>query len=202
MKSEPLPRVENGVDVSYSFDRLERERETGWFGVRNYQARNFMRSMKVGDRVFFYHSSCPAPGIVGLAEVCREAYPDPSQFTAGHPFEDKASVPENPRWSQVDVRFIRRLKRFISLSELRGEAALSGMALLNRSRLSVQPVSVAEWDHILSMEERDVPEEARLGASSARSRKPGVGVKKTRPARASRKRAREEQVEVDGGGSS
>jgi predicted RNA-binding protein with PUA-like domain len=109
--------------------------------------------MGCGDPVFFYHSNCPTPGIVGVAEISREAYPDFTAFDPEHAHYDPASTPDNPRWLMVDVRFVRKLRRTISLSELRGQPALEGLALARRAnRLSVMPVSEAQWAFILSLE--------------------------------------------------
>src|SRR5471032_1385517 len=139
MKSEP--------DV-FSIDDLAKKGVAGWDGVRNYQARNFMKDMKVGDRVFFYHSNALPPGIAGVAEVAKLAYPDPTQFDpkAGH--HDPKAHPDAPIWFQVDLRFVKKFPRFLSLDELRGTPALAGMPLFNRSRLSVQPVTPAQWKTI------------------------------------------------------
>lgn len=121
-----------------------------WTGVRNYQARNFMRDqMRPGDGVFFYHSSCPEPGIAGLAEVARRAYPDRTQFDADSPYFDAKSTPENPRWMNVDVRIVRKT-RLISLDELRAHPELAAMRTLQRgNRLSITPVDPAEWKFIV-----------------------------------------------------
>jgi len=147
MKSEP---------ASFSIDDLQgRPRQIeAWDGVRNYQARNFMRQMRIGDRAFFYHSSCDEPGIAGLMRVVAEAYPDPTQFDARHHHYDPASKPEEPRWSLVDMEFERKLKRVITLTELRGhEKKLPGFRLLARgARLSVMPVTPAQWDYVLKLE--------------------------------------------------
>lgn len=147
MKSEP--------DV-YSIDDLARQpRKTDhWDGVRNYQARNMMRDeMKKGDLVFFYHSNCKEPGIVGIAEVVREGYPD---FTAWDPEEkyyDPKSDPDNPRWYMVDIRYKRKLKRPVTLQELKKQPRLKDMPLLRKgNRLSVMPVSKKHWDCILQLE--------------------------------------------------
>ncbi|MFI5363730.1 MAG: EVE domain-containing protein [Elusimicrobiota bacterium] len=147
MKSEP--------DV-FSIDHLAQRGVAGWDGVRNYQARNFMKDMKVGDKVFFYHSNALPPGIAGEAVVAKTAYPDPTQFDkkAGH--YDPKAIPEKPIWFQVDLRFVRKFPRFLSLDELRGVPALSEMPLFNRSRLSVQPVSASQWKTIAALAaERD-----------------------------------------------
>jgi predicted RNA-binding protein with PUA-like domain len=145
MKSEP---DECSID-----DALRaRDRITPWSGVRNYQARNFMRDrMRVGDGVLFYHSSCPEPGIAGLAEVASTAYPDASQFDRKSPYYDKDSKKEAPRWFNVDVRALRKT-RLVSLPELKKEEALAKMVTLRPgNRLSITPVTEAEWKHILKL---------------------------------------------------
>ena len=147
MKSEP---------DSFSIDDLQRrpKKIEAWDGVRNYQARNFMRQMKLGDQAFFYHSSCEVPGIVGLMKVAAEAYPDPTQFDPKHHHYDPASKQEEPRWSLVDMKFERKLKRVITLTELREhDKKLPNFRLLDRgTRLSVLPVTAAQWDYILKLE--------------------------------------------------
>jgi predicted RNA-binding protein with PUA-like domain len=128
---------------------------THWDGVRNYQARNFMRDgMSKGDQVFYYHSNCKEPGIVGLAEIVSSAYPDHTAFDPGDKHFDPKSDPENPRWLMVDVRYKRKTKRLISLSEIKQYLErLDGFALIRRgNRLSVMPVSKEHWDFILSLE--------------------------------------------------
>jgi predicted RNA-binding protein with PUA-like domain len=124
-------------------------RKTPWSGVRNYQARNFMRDgMKVGDGVLFYHSSCPEPGIAGLAEVASPAYTDASQFDRKSPYYDKDSKKDAPRWFNVDVRALRKT-RLVSLEELKKQKPLAKMVTLRPgNRLSITPVTQAEWDHI------------------------------------------------------
>jgi predicted RNA-binding protein with PUA-like domain len=121
-----------------------------WWGVRNYQARNFMRDqMKVGDRVFFYHSNCKLPGIAGLAEVAKLAYPDRTQFDPESPYFDPKATPETPRWMNVDVRALRKT-RLIGLDELRAHPELTHMRVLQRgNRLSITPVDPAEWEFIV-----------------------------------------------------
>ncbi len=147
MKSEP---------ETFSLDHLAKmpKRTTMWDGVRNYQARNMIRdNMRVGDQVFFYHSNCAEPGIVGLCEVVRAAYPDPSAANPESPYYDPKSDPENPRWVVVDVQLKRRLKRTLSLTELKAATTLANMALVRRgNRLSVMPVTADEWACILSLE--------------------------------------------------
>ncbi len=139
----------------FSIDDLARVGREPWSGVRNYQARNFMRDgMQVGDGVLFYHSNCTPPGVVGIAEVASAAYPDPTQFDPDSDYFDPASRSEAPRWLLVDVAFGRTLRRCISLDELKAQAdALGDFPLLRRgNRLSVLPVTAAQWQHILSME--------------------------------------------------
>jgi predicted RNA-binding protein with PUA-like domain len=148
MKSEP--------DV-FGLDHLEKmpNKTEHWDGVRNYQARNFMRDgMKKGDEILFYHSNCETPGIVGIARVAREAYPDHTAFDPEAKYYDPKSDPQNPRWYMVDVQFVRRLKRNISLHELKGHAELlPDFPLLRKgNRLSVMPVSEQAWDYILNLE--------------------------------------------------
>lgn len=142
---------------AYSLDDLKNDkgRRTHWDGVRNYQARNFMRNMAKGDLGFFYHSNCEEPGIVGIIEVCREAYPDHTAFDPRDKHFDAKSNPEEPRWFMVDVRYKRRLKRPISLRELKeyADSRLTDFALVRRgNRLSVLPVTKRHWDFIVGLE--------------------------------------------------
>lgn len=146
MKTEP---------DAFSIDDLARVGTEPWNGVRNFQARNFMRQMQPGDGVLFYHSSCAVPGIVGLASVATEAYPDPTQFDPGSDYFDEKSTREHPRWSLVDVAFERKLRRTIPLEEIRQHTDALGedFALVRRgSRLSVMPVTAAQWKLLLSLE--------------------------------------------------
>jgi predicted RNA-binding protein with PUA-like domain len=124
-----------------------------WDGVRNYQARNLLRGMRAGDLAFFYHSSCKEPGIAGIVEVVREGYPDHTAFDPESRYYDPQSRPESPRWFMVDVRLVRKLRHIITLAELRAHPELAGMALLRRgNRLSVMPLSEAQWSFILALE--------------------------------------------------
>jgi len=146
MKSEP---------DAYSIDDLERDGRDRWDGIRNYQARNFMRDdMKIGDLAFFYHSNCNPPGIVGICEVVSEAYPDHTAFDPNEKYYDAGSDPENPRWMMVDVRYKRKTKRLISLEEIKQHAdRLEGFPLIRRgNRLSIMPVEKKHWDLILALE--------------------------------------------------
>jgi len=151
MKSEP---------DEFSIDDLvaAKDQSTPWIGVRNYQARNFMRDqMRVGDRAFFYHSSCPEPGIAGIVEVCSPAHPDATQFDRKSPYFDPKATPEAPRWVHVDVRLVRKT-RLVSLAELRAHPDLARMRTLQRgNRLSITPVDPAEWAIIVKMAGRNVP---------------------------------------------
>ena len=144
MKSEP---------DEFSIDDLARapKKTTPWFGVRNYQARNFMRDhMKVGDGVLFYHSSCPEPGIAGIAKVASKAYPDASQFDKASDYHDPKSKREDPRWVNVDVKLVRKT-RLMPLTEMRSHKELAGMRTLRPgNRLSITPVTEAEWNFILA----------------------------------------------------
>lgn len=147
MKSEP---------ATFSIDDLVRspDQTTCWDGVRNYQARNFMRSMAVGDHILFYHSNADPPAVVGIAEVVKTAYPDPTQFDKKDKHYDPESKPSAPRWDMVDIRYVRLLSRHVTLDELRKERKLKGMVLLQKgSRLSVQPVTPLEWRHIMKLAE-------------------------------------------------
>jgi predicted RNA-binding protein with PUA-like domain len=145
MKSEPS---ECSID-----DLVSAPRQTvPWTGVRNYQARNFMRDqMQIGDGVLFYHSSCPEPGIAGLAEVASAAYPDATQFDPNSHYFDPKSSADRPRWLHVDVR-LRRKTRLLSLAQMRLQPALASMTVLQRgNRLSITPVSDAEWHAVLGL---------------------------------------------------
>lgn len=148
MKSEPH---------AFSIEDLQarpRQRES-WDGVRNYQARNMMRDeMKRGDLAFFYHANCPKPAIVGIVKISREGHPDPTAFDPHAKHYDQKSDPANPRWYQVEIEFLRKLRRPIALVELKGYSQLAEMPLLRRgNRLSIMPVSEPEWRFILSLEE-------------------------------------------------
>ena len=147
MKSEP---------DAFSIDDLQRVGTEPWNGVRNYQARNFMRDgMRLGDGVMIYHSNCKVPGIAGLATVASAAYPDPTQFDPKSHYHDPKASPETPRWFLVDVAFERKLKRLIPLEEIKGytDELGEGFALTAKgSRLSVFPVTAAQWKLLLSLE--------------------------------------------------
>jgi len=148
MKSEP---------DEFSIDDLAKapKQTTAWFGVRNYQARNFMRDdMRVGDRAFFYHSSCPEPGIAGIVEISRLAYPDATQFDPKSDYYDPKSTRDAPRWVNVDVKLVRKTP-LVSVQTLRETKGLQDMVTLRRgNRLSITPVTSAEWKIIEKLAEK------------------------------------------------
>jgi predicted RNA-binding protein with PUA-like domain len=148
MKSEP---------ADCSIDDLEKlpGQSVAWFGVRNYQARNFMRDeMRLGDLAFFYHSSCPEPGIAGIVKISRLAYPDATQFDPQSKYFDPKSSPDNPRWMHVDVQLVRKFP-LIHLAQLRAEPKLANLRILQRgNRLSITPVDAGDWKLIEQMATR------------------------------------------------
>lgn len=166
MKSEPESRIENGHEMKFGLDDLKasEDQTTHWDGVRNYEARNHMRSMRVGQQAFFYHSNCKNPGLVATMRVCKEAYVDHTQFDANDAHFDPKSDKNNPKWFMVDVKYERDLKRFIPLSELKHyymehkkdgqKGPLANLSLFTRSRLSVQSISQKEWDFIIELENK------------------------------------------------
>ncbi len=145
MKSEPS-------DVSIDDLSSLPEKTIAWYGVRNYQARNFMRDqMRVGDPVFFYHSSCSEPGIAGIAEVCKLAYPDTTQFDPTSKYFDPKATSQNPRWFNVEVKFIKKT-RLVGIKELRSYTDLSSLRILQTgNRLSITPVDPSEWQFIMGI---------------------------------------------------
>ncbi|XP_073441077.1 thymocyte nuclear protein 1 isoform X3 [Dendrobates tinctorius] len=164
MKSEPESRMEKGMDMKFGIEDLKAQpkQTASWDGVRNYQARNFLRAMKIGQEAFFYHSNCKEPGIAGIVKVVKEAHPDHTQFDPKNPHYDAASDKNNPRWCMVDVQFVRMLRRYISLAELKtlhqkhkmDGGPLRAVALFTQARLSVQPLTQEEFDFILSLEKK------------------------------------------------
>ncbi|MBF8673146.1 MULTISPECIES: EVE domain-containing protein [Pseudomonas] len=144
MKSEP---------DELSIEGLAHLGEARWDGVRNYQARNFLRAMSEGDMFFFYHSSCPQPGIAGIAKVIRAAYPDPTALDPQSPYHDAKATPDKNPWSAVDVAHVRTLPRVLELGWLKQQPALAELALVQKgSRLSVMPVTAEQWTAILAMD--------------------------------------------------
>jgi len=145
MKSEP---GDVSIDDLASFPN----QTVDWYGVRNYQARNFMRDqMQLGDGVLFYHSNCDAPGVVGIAEVSKLAYPDRLQFVEGHKYYDPKATPESPRWFNVDVKLVRKT-RLLGLKEMRENPALQNLKILQKgNRLSITPVDPRDWETIIKL---------------------------------------------------
>jgi predicted RNA-binding protein with PUA-like domain len=145
MKSEP---------DAYSIEDMARDGREMWDSIRNYQARNMMRDdMKIGDEIFFYHSNCKEPGIVGITRVASEPYPDPVQFDKKSRYFDPKSSKVNPRWILVDVEFVRKLSRTITLAEIKAEKSLEDMILTRKgNRLSIMPVEKKHWNKVLSLE--------------------------------------------------
>ncbi|MEM9209112.1 MAG: EVE domain-containing protein [Pseudomonadota bacterium] len=145
MKSEP---------DDYSIDDLQRDGIEPWDGIRNYQVRNMFRDdMQVGDKAFFYHSSCKVPAVVGVMTIVSEAYPDPTQFDPSAKYYDPKSDPDEPRWLLVDVEFDRKLERPVALTDIKQASGLDGFLLTKRgNRLSVFPVQKKHWDIVLGME--------------------------------------------------
>ncbi len=148
LKSEP---------AVFSIDDLENApaQTTVWEGVRNYQARNFMREMQRGDLGFFYHSNAKPAGIAGIIKIVKTAYPDETAHEKKNPYYDSKSTPENPRWDCVEVKFIKKFPRLISLDEMKHHPQLKTMMLLHRSRLSIQPVTAAAWIIICNLSENE-----------------------------------------------
>ena len=140
IKSEP---------ITYGIDHIAKDKKTSWGGVRNYQARNFMRDqMQVGDKAFFYHSNCEEPGITGIVEVSAAAHPDETQFDKKSPYYDPKSKREEPRWLNVEFKFVKKTP-LVGLAELRKHKKLEKMRILQPgNRLSITPVDPAEWDYI------------------------------------------------------
>ncbi|KIY73920.1 DUF55-domain-containing protein [Cylindrobasidium torrendii FP15055 ss-10] len=168
LKAEPDSRIVKGKDVKFSVDDFESVGTSAWEGVRNYEARNMMKEMQVGDKALFYHSNCSNPGIAAFAEVAKEGYPDFTAWDSSHPYFDPKSNEDSPKWFMVDLKFVERTPHFVSLSLLKwvssktiddlperlsyigseGIEAIKNMGLLIRPRLSVQRVSEEAWDAI------------------------------------------------------
>ena len=181
MKTEP---------DEFSITDLAVRRTEPWTGVRNPMARNHMRAMTVGDGVLFYHSSCNPPGVAGLAKVCAQSHVDPSQFDPASAYYDAKSPPDKPRWDCVDVAYVSTFPTFVSLDRMRADPALADMLVLRAGRLSVQPVSAAEYAHIVAIGEDPSP--PPVTAVKAKPAKP----KRAKPARAKPKRAATKRAKV------
>ncbi|KAH9833791.1 DUF55-domain-containing protein [Rhodofomes roseus] len=221
MKAEPDSRIVKGKDVKFSVDDFESVKTTPWEGVRNAEARNLMKEMKLGDKVLFYHSNCKVPGIAAFAEVSMEAYPDYTAWDPSHPYHDQKTDKENPKWYMVDVTFISRATHFVPLALLRnislaseddvpeevayigedGVKAIKQMALVTRGRLSVQRVEEKTWDVILQLAEKGGWDAKTVASSKAKAKaKPAAAAKKARKPRVSArksKKARDEDEDED-----
>jgi predicted RNA-binding protein with PUA-like domain len=137
---------------AYSIDDLQRDGREPWDGIRNYQARNFMRDeMSIGDRALFYHSQVKPPAVVGVAEVAGNPYPDPTAFDPDSPYHDPKSDPDDPRWILVDMVYVGHLQRPVALPEIKEDAELEGIMVTRRSRLSIQPVDKRHYDRIIKL---------------------------------------------------
>ncbi|VDC04090.1 unnamed protein product [Peniophora sp. CBMAI 1063] len=203
MKAEPDSRVVKGKDVKFSVDDFEEAKTTAWEGVRNHQAKNYMKSMHVGDKILFYHSNCKEPGIAGFAHVVREAYPDYTAWDPDHPYYDQKTDKDKPTWHMVDLDFDARCKNFVPLALLRGIAAgnaavgylsedgakaVKEMELVGRGRLSVQRVEEDAYEVIRELAEKggwDV-DAGKKSKASGKPKKADQG--EDEPKRASRKR--------------
>ncbi|KZT29456.1 DUF55-domain-containing protein [Neolentinus lepideus HHB14362 ss-1] len=216
MKAEPESRIVKGKDVKFSVDDFEALGTTPWEGVRNHEAKNLMRSMKIGDQVLFYHSNCKNPGIAGFAEVCKEAYPDYTAWDPSHPYYDPKTDKDDPKWYMVDLAFKSRAKHFVPLALLRhihglssaappagieylgvsGVKAIGTMALVTRGRLSVQKVELDTWDAIVLLAERGSWEDINF-----KGKEKGIAKEKTKKGKAGAKakKAKEESDEDEEG---
>ncbi|KAM5542331.1 hypothetical protein V8D89_003790 [Ganoderma adspersum] len=210
MKAEPDSRIVKGKDVKFSVDDFEAAKTTPWEGVRNAEARNLMKEMKVGDKVLFYHSNCKNPGIAAFAEVSKEAYPDYTAWDPSHPYYDAKTDKENPKWYMVEVAFGSRVQHFVPLSLLRniassselpeevayigedGAKAIKAMALVTRGRLSVQRVEEETWEVIEQLAEKGGWEE--ISTSKLKTKAQPKGQAKTN---SKRKKSRSKKAEED-----
>jgi len=217
LKAEPDSRVVKGKDVKFSVDDFEAVKTSAWEGVRNYEARNLMKEMKLGEKALFYHSNCKNPGIAAFAEVSKEAYPDNTAWDSAHPYYDPKTKQEDPKWFMVDLTFGSRAQHFVPLALLRfiadapatsppagleylgdaGVAAIKGMDLVTRGRLSVQRVSEAEWTAVQQLTSTGGWDDLDL------SPKKKAAVKKapaaaSRPARAAKTKAKAKKRKAKG----
>jgi len=149
MSTEPRHWLMKSEPESYGIQHLKKDRKTAWTGVRNFQARNFMCEMRIGDQVLFYHSSCKIPGVYGIAEVVSAPYPDPTQFDPKSPYYDKRATKEKPIWDLVDIAFVKEFKEPVTLSDLRADPKFRAMMILQPgSRLSVTPISPEHFSRL------------------------------------------------------
>ncbi|KAL1727565.1 DUF55-domain-containing protein [Schizophyllum commune] len=215
LKAEPDSRVVKGKDVKFSVDDFEAVKTSPWEGVRNYEARNLLREMKVGDKVLFYHSNCKNPGIAGFAEISKEAYPDYTAWDPDHPYYDPKTNKDSPKWYMPDVTFVARAAHLVPLSLLRtiasagsaeaagvpyigkdGVEAIKGMALITRGRLSVQRVEESAWNTIQAMAEKGGWEEQVATKRLAQAKKAG-GAKGGARKKAAKEADEDEDDEID-----
>ncbi|KAF7351209.1 Autophagy-related protein [Mycena sanguinolenta] len=219
LKAEPDSRIVKEKDVKFSVDDFEAAKTSAWEGVRNYEARNLMKEMKVGEKALFYHSNCKNPGIAAFAEVSKEAYPDHTAWDSSHPYFDPKSKQDDPKWYMVDLTFALRAQHFVPLTLLRfiadsssdsppagleylgdaGVAAIKGMDLVTRGRLSVQRVSEAAWTAVQALantggwDELDLNPKKKSPAKKAAPKAAG-----DRPARAAKTKAKAKKRKAKG----
>ncbi|KAJ7359327.1 DUF55-domain-containing protein [Mycena albidolilacea] len=219
LKAEPDSRIVKEKDVKFSVDDFEAAKTSPWEGVRNYEARNLMKEMKVGEKALFYHSNCKNPGVAAFAEVSKEAYPDHTAWDSSHPYYDPKTKQDDPKWFMVDLTFGSRAQHFVPLTLLRfiadsasasppagleylgdaGVAAIKGMDLVTRGRLSVQRVSEAAWTAVQQLastggwDELDLSPKKKSPAKKAAAKAPGE-----RPARAAKTKAKAKKRKAKG----
>ncbi|KII94592.1 hypothetical protein PLICRDRAFT_33393 [Plicaturopsis crispa FD-325 SS-3] len=189
MKAEPDSRIVKGKDVKFSVDDFESAKTTSWEGVRNHEAKNLMKSMKIGDKVLFYHSNCKSPGVAGFAEISKEAHPDYTAWDSEHPYYDAKSDKDNPKWFMVDATFVARAAHFVPLALLRhvadattgdppeeieyigkdGVKSIKGMALVNRGHLSVQRVEEDAWNVVQQLAEKGGWDDMNFGKTKGKA---------------------------------
>ncbi|TRM67495.1 PUA-like domain-containing protein [Schizophyllum amplum] len=196
LKAEPDSRIVKGKDVKFSVDDFESVKTSPWEGVRNYEARNLLREVKVGDQVLFYHSNCKNPGIAGFAEISKEAYPDYTAWDPEHPYYDPKTKQDSPKWFMPDVTFVARAKHLVPLALLRniassgdadaagvpyigleGVEAIKGMALITRGRLSVQRVEEDTWRIMRDLAEKGGWDEQAIGKKKAPAKRAAESVR-------------------------
>ncbi|KDR84260.1 hypothetical protein GALMADRAFT_236963 [Galerina marginata CBS 339.88] len=219
LKAEPDTRIVKGKDVRFSVDDFERVKTSPWEGVRNFEARNLMREMKVGDKALFYHSNCKTPGIAAFAQVSKEAYPDYTAWDASHPYYDPKSDSSEPKWFMVDLTFASRAPHFVPLALLRklcdlppsdvpeeisylgesGVKAIKGMNLVTRGRLSVQRVGEDAWNAIGLLAEKGGWEEMDLKPSKKGKEKKAAAATAPKSKPAATRKKEESQSEDDAG---
>ncbi|KAK7044699.1 autophagy-related protein [Favolaschia claudopus] len=217
LKAEPDSRIVKGKDVKFSVDDFEAVKTSPWEGVRNYEARNSMQKMKLGEKALFYHSNCKNPGIAAFAEILKEAYPDHTAWDSEHPYYDPKTKQDDPKWFMVDLKFVSRAQHFVPLALLRfitdsasdsppagleylgdaGVAAIKAMDLTTRGRLSVQPVSEAAWTAIQQLASTGGWDELDLNPKKKSPAKKSADTA-DRPARAAKTKAKAKKRKAKG----